>query len=166
MPGWRISIFCGLALLLYLVSTSSAGRMRTSPERCPSGLRSTLGKRVLGKLNRGFESHPLRHPTSRGFGWHAHPVPRRALPPPKAPDGRSLVIQIVWYVYTLRSATDDKLYVGSTNDLSRRLREHNEGECNSTRHRRPLELEAYIAVREESTARSLESQTPPAKRVA
>ena len=29
-------------------------------ERCPSGLRSTLGKRVLGKLNRGFESHPLR----------------------------------------------------------------------------------------------------------
>ena len=30
-------------------------------ERCPSGLRSTLGKRVLGKLNRGFKSHPLRH---------------------------------------------------------------------------------------------------------
>jgi hypothetical protein len=33
----------------------------TSVERCPSGLRSTLGKRVLGKLNRGFKSHPLRH---------------------------------------------------------------------------------------------------------
>src|ERR1700683_468683 len=30
-------------------------------ERCPSGLESPLGKRVLGKLNRGFESHPLRH---------------------------------------------------------------------------------------------------------
>ena len=30
-------------------------------ERCPSGLRSTLGKRVSGKLDRGFESHPLRH---------------------------------------------------------------------------------------------------------
>jgi hypothetical protein len=29
-------------------------------ERCPSGLRSTLGKRVYGKLYRGFESHPLR----------------------------------------------------------------------------------------------------------
>jgi hypothetical protein len=50
-------------------------------ERCPSGLRSTLGKRVLGKLNRGFESHPLRHPTPRprmaghlkcqGYGWRA-----------------------------------------------------------------------------------------------
>src|SRR5215831_13057147 len=34
---------------------------RFPSERCPSGLRSTLGKRVLGKLNRGFESHPLRH---------------------------------------------------------------------------------------------------------
>jgi hypothetical protein len=34
-------------------------------ERCPSGLRSTLGKRVLGKLNRGFESHPLRHSSEK-----------------------------------------------------------------------------------------------------
>src|ERR1700722_18718563 len=32
-----------------------------SAERCPSGLRSTLGKRVSGKPDRGFESHPLRH---------------------------------------------------------------------------------------------------------
>ncbi len=36
-------------------------RVALGSERCPSGLRSTLGKRVLGKLNRGFESHPLRH---------------------------------------------------------------------------------------------------------
>ena len=48
----------------------------------------------------------------------------------------------VWYVYILRSDTDGKLYVGSTADLKRRLREHNERECDSTRHRRPLELEA------------------------
>ena len=62
----------------------------------------------------------------------------------------------VWYVYILRSDKDGKFYVGSTADLKRRLREHNEGECDSTRHRRPLELEAYIAVREEASARSLE----------
>ena len=37
----------------------------SSVERCPSGLRSTLGKRVLGKLNRRFESCPLRHPPPR-----------------------------------------------------------------------------------------------------
>ena len=30
-------------------------------ERWPSGLRRTLGKRVKGKLFRGFESHSLRH---------------------------------------------------------------------------------------------------------
>ena len=29
-------------------------------ERCPSGLRSTLGKRVYMKVYRGFESHSLR----------------------------------------------------------------------------------------------------------
>ena len=29
-------------------------------ERCPSGLRSTLGKRVYVKAYRGFESHSLR----------------------------------------------------------------------------------------------------------
>ena len=62
----------------------------------------------------------------------------------------------MWYVYILRSATDGRLYVGSTADLKRRLREHNEGECDSTRHRRPLRLEAYIAVGEEATARGLE----------
>jgi hypothetical protein len=31
------------------------------PERWPSGLRRTLGKRVCGKPYRGFESHSLRH---------------------------------------------------------------------------------------------------------
>src|SRR5579859_6224509 len=33
---------------------------RGDPERWPSGLRRTLGKRVCGKLYRGFESHSLR----------------------------------------------------------------------------------------------------------
>ncbi len=62
----------------------------------------------------------------------------------------------MWYVYILRSKTEGKLYIGSTTDLARRLREHHNGECNSTKHRRPLELEAYIAVKEQATARNLE----------
>jgi hypothetical protein len=39
------------------------------PERWPSGLRRTLGKRVCGKPYRGFESHSLRQHAlkSRGF---------------------------------------------------------------------------------------------------
>jgi putative endonuclease len=62
----------------------------------------------------------------------------------------------MWYVYVLHSLKDTKLYLGSTSDLKRRLREHDDGLCEATKHRRPLELQAYIAVREESVARSLE----------
>ena len=46
---------------LHLARRFCYARSSATVERCPSGLRSTLGKRVLGKLNRGFESHPLRH---------------------------------------------------------------------------------------------------------
>ncbi len=62
----------------------------------------------------------------------------------------------MWYVYILRSKADGKFYVGSTDDLRRRLQEHARGQSQSTKCRRPLELEAYIAVKEESTARDLE----------
>ncbi len=94
----------------------------------------------------------------QGFGWRAIQslcVGGRAVR--RLGEGRQAIQPTpVWYVYILRSATDGKLYIGSTVDLTRRLQEHNKGECNSTRHRRPLELEAYIAVRDEFTARSLE----------
>jgi len=62
----------------------------------------------------------------------------------------------MWYVYILLSKKDAQLYVGSTNDLKRRLQEHSLGQCESTKFRRPLELEAYVAVRNETVARSLE----------
>src|SRR5882724_3426318 len=42
---------------------SSCPFKRRPPERWPSGLRRTLGKRVCGKPYRGFESHSLRHYT-------------------------------------------------------------------------------------------------------
>ncbi len=63
----------------------------------------------------------------------------------------------MWYVYILKREVDGQHYVGSTGDLKRRLREHNDGRNHSTSHRRPLVLEAYIAVRDESTARELEN---------
>jgi len=63
----------------------------------------------------------------------------------------------MWYEYILKSSKDGQLYVGSTSDLKRRLREHKAGLCVSTRHRRPVTLEAYIAVRDESVARGLET---------
>src|SRR6516225_8041023 len=39
---------------------SGAPSREGAPERWPSGLRRTLGKRVCGKPYRGFESHSLR----------------------------------------------------------------------------------------------------------
>src|SRR6266436_6677759 len=40
--------------------TRPAPSREEHPERWPSGLRRTLGKRVCGKPYRGFESHSLR----------------------------------------------------------------------------------------------------------
>jgi len=62
----------------------------------------------------------------------------------------------MWYVYILKSEIDGKLYIGSTNDLKRRIHQHNSGDVVSTKSRLPLKLEAYIAVQFEDVARSLE----------
>ncbi|MBX4205070.1 MAG: GIY-YIG nuclease family protein [Candidatus Doudnabacteria bacterium] len=43
-------------------------------------------------------------------------------------------------VYILISKKDNKRYIGSTNDLVRRLAEHENGLVSSTKGRRPLEL--------------------------
>src|SRR5260370_28931932 len=45
--------------------TRPAPSREEHPERWPSGLRRTLGKRVCGKPYRGFESHSLRHLSKR-----------------------------------------------------------------------------------------------------
>lgn len=61
----------------------------------------------------------------------------------------------MWYVYILKMA-DGEYYVGSTNDLKRRIEDHNKGKEISTKWRLPVILEAYIAVKSEVTARRLE----------
>ena len=43
-------------------------------------------------------------------------------------------------LYILKSKVDDKLYIGVTSNLKRRLKEHNEGESISTKFRKPFEL--------------------------
>lgn len=53
----------------------------------------------------------------------------------------------MYYVYLLLSKKDKQLYIGYTNDLKRRVAEHNAGLSSATRHRRPLMLiyyEAYL----------------------
>lgn len=62
------------------------------------------------------------------------------------------------YVYILKSKRDDKCYIGSINDLRKRLKLHNDGKVFSTKHRRPLALVYYEAFYSEIDARQREQK--------
>lgn len=62
----------------------------------------------------------------------------------------------MFYVYLLKSKKDEKLYIGFTNDLRRRIQEHNSGLNESTKFRRPFELVYYEAYKSEKDARNRE----------
>ncbi|WP_214477684.1 GIY-YIG nuclease family protein [Mesorhizobium sp. dw_380] len=61
----------------------------------------------------------------------------------------------MWYVYFLQLRNGD-VYVGSTNDLRRRLESHRLGYVTSTKAYLPVILKTYIAVETEANARQLE----------
>lgn len=62
----------------------------------------------------------------------------------------------MYYLYVLKSQKDGKGYIGSTNDLKRRLSERQNGLVVSTKARRPLKLVYYEAYCSESDARRRE----------
>ena len=62
----------------------------------------------------------------------------------------------MYYLYILKSAKDGLLYIGSTNDLRRRLSEHNTGKARSTKSRIPFELRYYEAFFSNNDARKRE----------
>jgi putative endonuclease len=72
------------------------------------------------------------------------------------PDYDKAMVATMWYVYILRSTIDKRLYVGSTNNINRRLAEHNSGKVDSTKNRAPLSLEAYFAIKNRARAIELE----------
>lgn len=61
----------------------------------------------------------------------------------------------MWYVYFLQLSNDD-IYVGSTNDLKRRVSSHQDGHVHSTKTYLPAILKSYVAVETEQHARELE----------
>ena len=64
----------------------------------------------------------------------------------------------IWYVYLLR-CTDNTLYCGITNDLDRRIAQHNAGTgAKYTRGRTPVILEAHTTVYSMGDALRLESK--------
>jgi putative endonuclease len=63
----------------------------------------------------------------------------------------------VYYVYILRSVNHAKeTYVGSTNDLRRRLAEHDLGKSIHTNKFKPWELMVYVAFKERRAAEEFE----------
>lgn len=59
-------------------------------------------------------------------------------------------------MYILHSRKDGNLYIGSTNNLRKRLQEHNAGRVVSTKDRRPFVLVYYEAYAIEKEARQRE----------
>ena len=61
------------------------------------------------------------------------------------------------YTYVVRCA-DGNMYIGSTDDLKRRMSEHAHGICDNTRKRLPVVLIYYEACRSLRAARDREKQ--------
>lgn len=62
----------------------------------------------------------------------------------------------MFYNYVLQSKKNNKLYIGYTTDLRKRLKEHNQGLNESTKPYRPWELIYYEACLNEKDAKRRE----------
>ncbi|MFA6588025.1 MAG: GIY-YIG nuclease family protein [Patescibacteria group bacterium] len=64
----------------------------------------------------------------------------------------------MYFVYLLRSKKNKAIYIGSTNNLKLRLRQHNKGLVFSTKRYMPWELVYYEAYNNEGQARLREKR--------
>ncbi len=121
----------------------------------PQGVRVQVPPRAFTRL-----TAPRRgavgavYPLSLFSPQPLHPRPSSPVPKSNTPP------QMFFYTYVLRCA-DGQLYVGSTNNLKRRLSEHQSGRVPATSNRQPAQLEYYEACRNEASARLREKQLNP-----
>jgi len=62
----------------------------------------------------------------------------------------------MFFLYILKSQKNGKFYIGSTNDLNRRLNEHNTGKTKSLIYLRPLEIVFFKEFENGRDARQME----------
>ena len=62
----------------------------------------------------------------------------------------------MYFVYLLKSLKDNKYYIGQTDDVEKRVKQHNSGLVKSTKSRRPFVLVGVQAYKSRNEARWLE----------
>ncbi len=65
---------------------------------------------------------------------------------------------MLWYTYTLYSKKLDKFYIGSTNDLKRRIKEHKSGKVHTTIRMKDWKLIYYEVCLSKKDAQNRERQ--------
>ena len=69
-----------------------------------------------------------------------------------------LLVTFMYYVYILKSKIRKLLYIGFTNNLNKRLEEHNQGNFFTTKKYRPWELCYFEGYKNEQEARDREKK--------
>ena len=72
------------------------------------------------------------------------------------PHTNNIIFKIMYYIYVLKSKKDDKLYIGFTVNIKKRLQQHNDGKVFSTKGRIPFEIIYFEGYKSESDARKRE----------
>ena len=63
----------------------------------------------------------------------------------------------MFYIYVIKSKKDSSIYIGYTNDLRRRIKEHNSGESKYTKSKFPYELVYYESYKDIADAKYREN---------
>ncbi len=70
----------------------------------------------------------------------------------------------MFYVYVLESQTSGRLYIGFSDNVERRINEHNKGKTTSTKNRGPWVLMGFIKTKSRREAIKLETKLKSFKR--
>ena len=114
------------------------------------GSRLTVGQQPLELFILGSNpSSPARYHSIPCFAY------MNRMNRSRAPNGARANIKF-FYIYVLKSLHKNFIYIGFTEDLRRRLEEHNSGKSKSTKSYLPFELIHYEAYRNTQDAKRRE----------